>query len=372
MKFSLFYEMQISDPTPEREARLFHECVEQSVLADRLGYHCIWAVEHHGLYEYSHSSAPEIFLSFVAARTKRIRIGHGVTLTPGRYNHPIRIAERVAVLDILSGGRVQWGSGKSGTFVEQGAFEIDRTTFHDEWREAAEIIPRMWTEDVFSHRGRFYDIPPTRIVPKPVQRPHPPMFAACSKPELARLVGALGMGALNVAVYPPDVLARRVAEYREAVAGCRQPAGKSITNWFACNPATIVLRDDLEACRWGLRGGQFFLKSLVHYFATDRRPTGPVSAPREAPDDGFLEKFCEHRHAPNTSLSSIVGSPDHARRIVQRFVDVGVDELILVMQLGTVPHEIVMESIRTFAEEVMPHFTRTSDKEDRHVVATDR
>src|SRR6516225_12155434 len=112
--------MQISDPTPQAEAQLFHDCLEQAVLADELGYHCVWEVEHHGLYEYSHSSAPEVFLSFVAARTKRIRIGHGVTLLPHRYNHPIRVAERVAALDLLSDGRVEFGTGRSSQFEQAG------------------------------------------------------------------------------------------------------------------------------------------------------------------------------------------------------------------------------------------------------------
>jgi alkanesulfonate monooxygenase SsuD/methylene tetrahydromethanopterin reductase-like flavin-dependent oxidoreductase (luciferase family) len=168
MKFSLFFEMQLSHPTRETEAALFHAAVEQAVLADALGYHAVWAVEHHGLYEYSHSSAPEIFLSFVAARTQRIRVGHGVTLLPRRYNHPIRVAERIATLDILSQGRVLWGTGKSSSRVEQLAFESDLSTLDAEWEEAVRMIPRMWTEDVFEHHGRFFDIPPTQIVPKPV------------------------------------------------------------------------------------------------------------------------------------------------------------------------------------------------------------
>src|SRR6266404_2711821 len=185
MKFSLFYELQISEPTRQSEAAMYRECVEQAAMADKLGYHCIWAVEHHGLYEYSHSSAPEVFLSFVAAQTERIRIGHGVSLLPHRYNHPIRIAERVATLDILSGGRVNWGSGKSSSLVEQIAFENDLKTLHDQWLEAVEMIPRMWSSDVFEHHGRFFQVPPTQILPKPVQAPHPPMFAACTKPESA-------------------------------------------------------------------------------------------------------------------------------------------------------------------------------------------
>src|SRR5512132_4337029 len=149
MKFSLFYELQISAPSRTSEAQLFHDCVAQAGLADQIGYHCVWEVEHHGLYEYSHSSAPEIFLAFVAARTRRIRVGHGVTLLPFRYNHPLRIAERIATLDILSGGRLNWGSGKSSSLVEQAAFENEIPTLHDQWLEAVEMIPKMWSADVF-------------------------------------------------------------------------------------------------------------------------------------------------------------------------------------------------------------------------------
>ena len=356
MKFSLFYEMQIADPTPQTQAQVFHDCLEQARLAEELGYHCIWAVEHHGLYEYSHSSAPEIFLSFVAAQTRRIRIGHGVSLLPHRYNHPIRVAERVATLDILSGGRVNWGTGKSATRVEQGAFEIDPATLHDQWREAVEMIPRMWNSEVYSHEGRFFNIPPTMIVPKPVQQPHPPMFAACSKPELAIAAGKLGLGVLNLAMYHDELLGDRVSKYRAAVAEA-EPVGFFINNHFSCNPASLVLKDDKRACRYGLRGASFFLKSMLHYFATQERPLGRIDGLcRDFPPEDQVEQFMRYRNTPRSQLSSIIGDPECARETVQRFINVGVDELILVMQTGTVPHEIVMESIRTFGEEVIPYF----------------
>lgn len=355
MRFSLFFEMQIADPTPAREFRLFHDCVEQALLAEALGYHGIWAVEHHGLFEYSHCSAPETFLAFVAARSSRIRIGHGVSLLPHRYNHPIRTAERIATLDILSQGRVNWGTGKSATRVEQEAFGIDRSTLHDEWREVVEMIPRMWRDDVFSWSGRFHVIPPTRVVPKPVQRPHPPIFAACSRPELAPAIGRLGLGALNLAVYEDAMLAAKVRAYREA-AERPEPVGEYGISHFACNPSALVLDDDREACRWGLGGAQFFLRGLVRYFASQDRPVGPIGATRAIPDDTFVEEFRKHRNTAGSPLSSVIGDPVAARESVQRFADVGVDELILVMQMGTVPHEIVLRSIRTFGEKVLPHF----------------
>ena len=355
MKFSLFYEMQIASPTGPGERQLFHDCLAQAQLADELGYHCIWEVEHHGLYEYSHSSAPEIFLSFVAATTKRIRVGHGCTLLPHRYNHPIRVAERIATLDILSNGRVNWGSAKSASRTEQGAFQVDRESLHDEWLEALEMIPRIWESETFSYRGRFFDIPPTRIVPKPVQVPHPPMFAACSQPEQAAAIGRMGLGALNLAIYHDELLARRIREYRDGIAVAK-PVGRAVNNQFTCNPATLVLKDDRKACRYGLTGATYFNKTLLHYYGAERA-VGPPGVSRDPVDDADVDAFMKRRNTPRSQLSSIIGDPEAARESVQRFVDVGVDELILVMQTGTTPHEVTMESIRTFAADVMPHFS---------------
>jgi alkanesulfonate monooxygenase SsuD/methylene tetrahydromethanopterin reductase-like flavin-dependent oxidoreductase (luciferase family) len=355
MKFSLFYEMQIADPTRETEAQLFRDCLEQAVLADELGYDCIWEVEHHGLREYSHSSAPEIFLSFVAARTQRIRVGHGVTLLPHRYNHPLRIAERIATLDILSGGRVNWGSGKSSSRVEQDAFQVDRETLHDQWLEAVTIIPKMWQNDVFEYKGRFFDIPPTQVAPKPVQQPHPPMFAACTRPDTAAFVGKLGLGALNFAVGSDDYLAQKVEEYRRAVADAK-PVGQRVTNHFACTPPTLVLSDDNKACRYGLRGARFFSESLGHYYFGAQRPIGRLPVNRDFLADDVIEAAMRARNTPDDQINAMCGDPVAAREFVERFREIGVDELICVMQMGTVPHELVMESIRTFGEKVLAHY----------------
>jgi alkanesulfonate monooxygenase SsuD/methylene tetrahydromethanopterin reductase-like flavin-dependent oxidoreductase (luciferase family) len=355
VKFSLFFEVQISEPTPKTEAQAFHDALEEAVFADALGYHCAWAVEHHGLLEYSHCSAPEVFLSFVAAKTRRIRVGHGVTLLPFRYNHPIRIAERIATLDILSEGRVDWGSGKSASLVEQTAFENDRATLHEQWLEALEIIPRMWKEPVFRHKGRFFDIPPIQVIPKPIQSPHPPIYAACSKPDSAALVGGLGLGALNFAIGSDDYLADKVEGYRRAVAQAK-PSGRAVNNSFACTPVTMVLNDDRKACAYGFRGARFFADTLSLYYLSGTRPVGPLDVGRDFFPDAELDDAMRLRNAPGSQVAVIAGDPVSARETVQRFVDIGVDELLLVMHTGTVPHELAMESMRTFAEQVMPHF----------------
>ncbi len=356
MKFSMIIEVQISSPNASLERQAFHDCLEQAILADELGYHCIWAVEHHGLLEYSHCSAPEIFLSFVAARTKRIRIGHGVTLTPHRYNHPIRVAERVATLDILSDGRVNWGSGKSMTPVEQGAFEVDKEHLEGQWRDAIQMIPQMWGSDVFEWNSPYYQIPPTQIIPKPVQRPHPPLFSACSRHETVLQAGQLGIGALNFVTGSEENLVQRMAAYRQAISEVTA-SQRRVNNHYACTPTSIVLDDDRKACEHGFRGARFFAEELTFYFGSGLRPLGPLDVNRDALTSAELRKAMDGRGTPGASLQSVTGDPVAARETVSRFVDHGVDELILIMQLGTVPHAIVLESIRTFGEKVMPHFS---------------
>src|SRR5512143_3205028 len=145
MKFDLLYELQMPKPHDERsEWRCYHEALEQIELADKLGYDTVWEVEHHFLTEFAHSSAPEVFLAAVSQRTKNIRIGHGVALLPYPFNHPIRVAERAAALDIVSNGRVDLGTGRSITEQELGGFGIDPADSRPMWEQAIRMIPRMW------------------------------------------------------------------------------------------------------------------------------------------------------------------------------------------------------------------------------------
>ena len=356
VKFSLLVEIQIDSPTPALERQAVLDSVEQAVLADELGYHAVWAVEHHGLLEYSHCSAPEVLLGFVAARTRRIRLGHAVTLTPHRYNHPIRVAERIATLDILSGGRVSWGSGKSSSHTEQGAFQVDRSELDGQWREALEMIPRMWRSDVFEWSGVHFQIPPTPILPKPVQRPHPPIFAACSRPESVVLAGSLGVGSLNFTAGTDEVLTDKVRAYRRAIGSVAARESSRVNNHFACTPTALVLEDDRAACAYGFRGSRFFGEALATYFFSPTRVVGPLEVARDPLSPGQLDEAMARRSRSGGPLTSVIGDPAAAREAVERFQAAGVDELILVMQMATIPQAVVLQSLRTFAEKVMPFF----------------
>src|SRR5215204_3368423 len=151
MKFGLLYEMETPRPWHERsEYNTYWEALAQIELADRLGFDYVWEVEHHFLEEYSHSSAPEVFLAAAAARTERIRLGHGIVQIPPAVNHPARVAERAATLDLVSDGRLDFGTGESSSAAEIGGFLFDRRRKRAMWEDAMAAICRMFVEQPFA------------------------------------------------------------------------------------------------------------------------------------------------------------------------------------------------------------------------------
>jgi alkanesulfonate monooxygenase SsuD/methylene tetrahydromethanopterin reductase-like flavin-dependent oxidoreductase (luciferase family) len=184
MKFGIFYEHQLPRPWNDGdEQRLFQEALDQVELADKLGIDYAWEVEHHFLEEYSHSSAPEIFLAACSQRTKNIRLGHGICLMPPKYNHPARVAERIATLDLVSNGRVEFGTGESASLMELGGFNVgfDPVEKRRMWKEGVEQCTNMMVMDPYpGFKGEFFEMPCRNVVPKPVQKPHPPLWVACS------------------------------------------------------------------------------------------------------------------------------------------------------------------------------------------------
>src|SRR5947207_1234782 len=168
MKFGIFYEHQLPRPWgPDDEHKLLKDALDQVELADRLGIDYVWEVEHHFLEEYSHSSAPEVFLGAASQRTNRIRLGHGIVQVPAAVNHPARVAERVATLDLISGGRVEFGTGEGSSQMELGAFGVERETKRAQWAESLDAITRMFVEEPFAgYAGRWTSMPPRHVIQK--------------------------------------------------------------------------------------------------------------------------------------------------------------------------------------------------------------
>jgi alkanesulfonate monooxygenase SsuD/methylene tetrahydromethanopterin reductase-like flavin-dependent oxidoreductase (luciferase family) len=374
MKFDLLYELPMPKPHDERsEYRCYHEALEQIELADKLGYDTVWEVEHHFLTEFAHSSAPEVFLAAVSQRTKNIRIGHGVTLLPFKFNHPIRVAERVAALDIVSNGRVEFGTGRSSQF-EQAGFEIDTAESRDMWQESLEIIPRMWTESPFEYAGKYVHIPPRDIIPKPLQKPHPPMWAAATSPATWELAGRNGIGILGLTIFVNvKQLEERVRAYRAALKQAK-PVGKFVNDKVGAFTIVHVAETREEAIANGAAD------AAINYLLYAFRVLGGFADPS---GKGMQREYAdlEIQSTPYRDLIAkeypliakmqkgectfeeldaedmvIVGDVDHVIRKVERYKAAGLDHLLSLMQADRIPHPAVMKSIDLFAKHVMPRF----------------
>ncbi len=373
MRFGIFYEHQLPRPWSEGdEHRLLHEALEQVELADRLGFDYVWEVEHHFLEEYSHSSAPEVFLGAASQRTSRIRLGHGIVQLPVGFNHPARVAERAATLDLLSDGRVDLGTGESSSEMELGGFGVERAQKRAQWDEGLEVVVRLMVEEPFAgHEGTFIRVPPRNMVPKPLQRPHPPLWVACSRRETIRLAATKGIGALSFAFTEPDEARQWVQEY-ESLIGSPEcvPAGERVNATLACVLPFMCHRDEETAIEQGLDGCHFFGYSLAHYYVFgDHRPgvTDIWSAfERDRGRFGFDRDVASATggqlgaqlvgEGGMASLRGAIGTPDQIRELVRQYEDVGVDQLIFVSQAGRNRHEDICASLELFAREVMPEF----------------
>jgi alkanesulfonate monooxygenase SsuD/methylene tetrahydromethanopterin reductase-like flavin-dependent oxidoreductase (luciferase family) len=380
MRFGIFYEHQLPRPWgDDGEYRLLHDALAQIEIADRVGFDMVWEVEHHFLEEYSHSSASDVFLAAASQRAKRIRLGLGILPLPVAYQHPARVAETVATLDLVSDGRVEFGTGETSSGAELEGFGIDRRTKRAQWDESLDAVTRMFVEEPFAGmNGRFVSMPQRNVVPKPFQKPHPPLWVACSRRETIRLAAEKGIGALSFSFVEPEEAAEWVDEYRAIIASERcVPAG------FAVNPRVAVVLpmmchpDEAKAIERGIDGAHFFGYSLAHYYVFgDHRP-GRTNIYEEflrrRDEVGFARSVIRAEDAPLGvrvlqqglgSLRGAIGTPEQVRDLCRRYEAAGVDQVIFVLQAGRNRHEHICESLELFGTEVLPEFAAQADEAD--------
>ena len=372
MKFSIIYEAQMVDTSRESEARCFHEIVKQCLLAEQVGFDNVWAVEHTALTQYAHMSAPETFLAFIAGKTTRLGIGHGVVCLPPAMNHPVKVAERIATLDILSNGRVHFGMGKGGTQQEAGTFGYDLNELQPMIDESMYLIPKIMVQDEIEHDGRYIRIPRRPIHPKPLQNPHPPLYMACTREATLVAAGSRGIGALVLGFSGPDEIAKKNAIYREAFANRKREdqVGFRPTEHLAALCAATVLEDREKARKIGLRGQRFFAEAIAHWYQGGPKPTVDEDLSAEE-QEAILKQEKEQvvaylseekipvgdEHLSNyTVAQDAYGAPEDCIRYVQRLFDAGADEILFLFQMGGIPHDVIMETIRNIGEKVIPHF----------------
>lgn len=359
MKFGLFYEHQLPKPWTEgAEQRLFHEALEQAELADKLGLDHLWQAEHHFLEEYSHSSAPEIFLAACSQRTKNIRIGHGVRLMPSGYNHPARVAEQIGTLDIMSNGRVEWGTGESASRTELDGYGVPLAEKRAQWRENVEQAANMMAMSPYpGYKGGSFSLPCRNIVPKPVQKPHPPMWMACTNRDTIKVAASIGVGALAFSFLDPEE-ARGWADIYYGIIKSDQctPIGHSVNANIAMVSNFSVHHDRAEAIRRGQEGFEFFgyaVNALVAHDVIPGRSTLFADFQR-ARGNRDEEIIAASRMAE--TLASGIGTPGDIRAHLKAFQNAGVDQVIFLQQAGRNKHAHICEALELFAAEVMGEF----------------
>jgi alkanesulfonate monooxygenase SsuD/methylene tetrahydromethanopterin reductase-like flavin-dependent oxidoreductase (luciferase family) len=354
MKFGIFYELQLPRPwAPGGESALYHNALQQLELADRLGYDHAWVVEHHFLEEYSHSSAPEVFLGAASQRTHRIRLGHGIIqLTT---NHPAKVAERVAALDIVSNGRVEFGMGESASITELEPFDVPFERKREIWEDAVRCLIPMFGMGGVSYSGPHFTFPLRNVLPKPVQKPHPPLWIACSQLDTIAYAGRRGLGALGFQFVSADAAHAWVHAYYNAITKRLEPLADYPLNPNIALVSMFMCAETDEEARARADGATFFQFCLRFYSA---------SRDRKRPAPGELDMWQEYSkwkranpEAADTALrGGLIGSPETIRRKLRKFETSNIDQVILLNQAGQNSHEDISSSLELFAREVMPEF----------------
>jgi len=348
MKFGGFYEHQLPRPwASDSEHTLLKNAVEQAVLSDQYGYDYVWATEHHFLEEYAHSSAPEVFLAAVSQRTKNIRIGHGIVQTPPHINHPARIA----TLDLLSDGRVEFGTGAGATETELGGFGVPQAEKKNMQLEGMRVAVRMLVETPFTgYQGQFVTVPPRNVVPKPLQKPHPPLWMACSRRESIIQAARLGMGALTFSFVSPEEAHQWVKDYYQVIENECEPLGYAVNPNFAVAAPFLCDRDQKRVEQIGAESYGFFIYGLGHYsFFGQHRP---------ALTD-IWDEYKNHPQEfapPEGRIQDCVGTPAMLRERLRDFEQAGIDQVLCISQAGKIPHDLLCSSIQLFSKEVLPEF----------------
>jgi alkanesulfonate monooxygenase SsuD/methylene tetrahydromethanopterin reductase-like flavin-dependent oxidoreductase (luciferase family) len=358
MKFGVFVELSVPRPWhQESERTVFLNAIEQVKLADELGFDQVWAVEHHFLEEYSHCSSPEIFLTAVAVQTKRIRVGFGIQVCVPQFHHPIRIAEKAAFLDVISGGRVEVGTGRSSTWVELGGFGANPDDTKKTWDEYVRILPKMWTQERFSYQGQFVSIPERTILPRPYQKPHPPIWVAVSSPGTEIDAADRGLGMLGISFGSPADQEEKVANYRRRIKGCT-PVGATVNEQVNMISFMHCHSDNELGQR---RGRQ--LQANFNYLAFQNLSVREAYPSRSYVTAGGLIPRQRAEATDPTAPAKMpegqcFGDPETIIRALKQWEAIGVDRMNFMLNYSeTIPQAEVLDSLRLFGREVIPAFS---------------
>ena len=353
MKFGIELGFQLPRPwSSESEAELYESRLTIAELADQLGFDSLWVEEHHFLEEYCHLSSPEVFLAACTQRTTQIRLGFGVMLLPPMINNPVRSAEKVAALDLLAKGRVEFGVGSSSDRLGTTAWGVDWDKRQEMTEEVLGQVARMMVEEPYrGYDGVHFSFAARNVLPKPQQKPHPPLWLACSHRESILKAARLGIGALSFGFTNFDTTKQWVEAYHDTLRREAVPIGYSINPNLSVLSRLICCPSDSEAKR--IEGKvHFWWYSFVHYFGYGSHKPGVTSL-----WDNYSKSDYKFEWDTGT-----IGTPEKISATLREYERAGLDQIVFSIEAGNISHEEICATLELFAKEVLPEFKQREEK----------
>lgn len=356
MEFGVFTNMYHPKHWRDGKVRTEHETMmnelEYIQIADRNGFKYSWSAEHHFLDEYSHLSDSGPFMANILARTEQIHVGSAIANITAPVNHPARVAERIAMLDHLAEGRFEFGTGRGSSSTEVFGFGIETMEKTRElYDEALPQIIRMWEEDDYSYEGKSFSMPNRRVLPKPYTDPHPPLWVAAGSPGTFEKAARLGLGILCFTLGTPDTLAPLIEVYKKTIEKA-EPVGGYVNNNIMVTGDMLCLDDGDKARRvFAANRSNYHTGLVFKYLDSFPRPEGMPEWPELLPEP-TMEELKDGVNA----AASCVGDPDEISATIQKFIDVGADQLTFSSTVCDYDMDILRESYETFGKHVIPKF----------------
>jgi len=357
MEFGLFFNGYLPGPAAH-DAPSEHEMITRemgyAIHADDYNWKYVWFGEHHALTEYSHMSAPEVVFGYIAAKTSRIHMGSAIMNLSRPVNHPVRNAERVAMLDHVTEGRYEWGTGRGAGSHEMATFDLLTSETKAMWDEAAPEILRMWEQRDYTFDGEFFKVElPHNILPKPYGAGHPPLWVGCGNPGTFTKAGELGIGAIAFNFEPIYNLKGRIEAYKEGIENCVEPLGQFMNDNVMMTNAVICLADRTRAREIAMSAGRGYLNTMVNMYHDTMPPQkGAVKwpgAPFQISDEAMLDNLIEAGYL-------LCGNPDEVNEQISKYQEVGCDQLVFGIPNEGFEHGEVLEMIELFGDKVIPNF----------------
>jgi alkanesulfonate monooxygenase SsuD/methylene tetrahydromethanopterin reductase-like flavin-dependent oxidoreductase (luciferase family) len=352
MKFGTFFFFQAAPG--HRHADIIHRELEQVEWTEELGFDEVWFTEHHFI-DYGLSVDPSSLAAAAASRTRRVRIGLAAAILP--FHHPLRLAEQMALVDIISNGRLDVGVGRGNRPAEFAGYRVPQVESRDRFEETVEILRLAWTQERFSFHGRFFDFDDVRVIPKPLQQPHPPIYQVCVSKDGIENTALRGWPMLNsVLTGPADQLVANRDTYLATLekTGRSAPEIAALLGRWGVSRQIYVAETDAQALAEAKEAELWYQESFRRFVVPER-----IEDAHPSLQPGFramADKLSRVTWEDLVRETLAFGSPDTVARHIAYMRELGVGQVLCWMNFGGLPQDKIRRSMELFAREVMPRF----------------